>query len=221
MKKILPLLLSLTSLLQAAEPTSDLLLAPKAKDSISYLMVGAAAPFNEHAIDALAPNLSFGMRHFSGIHAKDYCVTARVNQHTQTLFGQYSFLFFPITTQGFAKTHSSVYLGLGLAGGMSYLSRATAHQNRQLANKLEIKRQIEEKGSAKPEEIAKIVETVEKNQTLRRIAPTIDLPVTVGYQFANTNFIQMQISTLALAKTHYYKLSGNGIYATLNYGFGF
>jgi len=206
MKKALLALLFSATFLQAAAPTSQLL-KPKPKDSISYLMVGATAPFNQQAMDALAPNLSYGMRHFGNIHAKDYCLTVQANQQLQTLSGQYSFLFFPITTEGFSKTHSSLYLGLGLSGGVSYLSRSFA--KRVLAIKL---LQIEPSSDPK-------IET--PKPTLSRFAPALDLPISIGYQFANTNFIQVQLSTLKLINKYYSNLPGNGVYATLNYGFGF
>ena len=217
MKKALLALLASTTLLQAAEPVSDLLKQAKPKDSIAYLMVGAAAPFNERAIDSLTPNLSYGMRHFSGLHAKDYCITARVNQYAQSLLGQYSFLFFPFTAKGFAKTHSSFYLGAGLNGGLKYLSKSVAKQNRNLANQQQLELKLAEEKDPTPEKVAQITAEVTKNRSLHRIAPTVDIPLTVGYQFANTNFVQVQLSSLALAQSK----AGNGIYATLNYGFGF
>lgn len=218
-KTLLSLLLAAT--LQAVEPTSNLLKPPKVKDTISYFMVGAAAPFQENAMDVIAPNLSYGVRHFSGIHAKDYFISARANQHMQTLSGQYSFFFFPITSQGFAKTHSSFYIGTGLSAGLTYLSRSLAQKDRDRENKLEIERQIKAEKTQDPGRIAQITEKVEKNQSLRRITPALDLPLTVGYQFANTNFVQLQFSTLAFAQNRYYDLPGNGVHATLNYGFGF
>jgi hypothetical protein len=221
MKKVLLVLFSLAAFLQATAPTSNLLKPSKLKDTISYFMVGAGAPFNENAMDVIAPNLSYGMRHFSGIHAKDYFVSARVNQQMQTVFGQYSFLFFPVTSQGFAKTHSSFYLGAGLSGGVTYLSRAIAQKDRDQANKLEIQRRIKDQQVTDPARIQEITDKVQGNQNLRRITPALDIPLTVGYQFANTNFVQMQFSTLAFAKNRYDKQPGNGIYATLNYGFGF
>ncbi|HEX2583229.1 MAG TPA: hypothetical protein VHL30_03845 [Chlamydiales bacterium] len=220
MKKILPVLL-LAATLSAVEPLSNLLKPAKVKDTISYFMVGAAAPVQQNAMDAIAPNLSYGVRHFSGIHAKDYFVSAGANQHTQTLSGQYSFFFFPITAQGFGKTHSSFYIGAGLSAGVTHLSRSFAQKDRDWANKLEIERQIKAENAKNPIRIAEITDKVEKNQSLRRITPVLDLPLTVGYQFANTNFVQLQFSTLALAQNRYYNLPGNGIYATLNYGFGF
>ncbi len=221
MKKTILSLLLLVATLQAVEPTSNLLKVPKVKDTISYFMVGAAAPVHEGAMDVIAPNLSYGMRHFADIHAKDYFISAQANQHTQTVFGQYSFLFFPITSQGFAKTHSSFYIGAGLSGGLTYLSRALAQENRNRENKLEIERQRKAENAQDPARIAQITEKVEKNQSIRRITPTLDIPLTIGYQFANTNFVQMQFSAAAFAKSRYYNLPNNGIYATINYGFGF
>jgi hypothetical protein len=221
MKKAFIALFSFAAIAQAIEPTSDLLKPAPAKEAISYFMVGAAAPIRQDAIDAITPNLSYGMRNFSGIHAKDYFLSAQINQQRQTIVGQYSFLFFPITTKGFAKTHSSLYIGAGLSGGVSYLSRSSAQSLRDLENRFKIKRRVKEERVTDPARIAAITEEVEKNQSLRRIAPVLDIPLTAGYQFANKNFVQLQFSTIAYVVTRIYDLPGNGIYAELNYGFGF
>jgi len=216
MKKLFLALLSAAALTQAIEPTSELLKQFPTKDSISYFMVGASAPVREDLMSVIAPNLSYGMRHFSGIHAKDYFVSAKVNQQVQTLTGQYSFLLFPITSKGFAKTHSSFYLGAGLAGGASYLSKSTAKK----ARDLEIKRHIKREKITDAAKIAETTQEMKKNDP-SRIIPSFDLPLTAGYQFANTNFVQVQFSTLAFVAPRISDLSENNVYATINYGFGF